>query len=178
MGKNEIDLMILGVLMAGPAHGYQIKKRIASTFGDQYPHLSDSAIYPRLINFDKEGLVKSQIQMQYNAPNKKVYQLTEAGLKKIKALAATPVKANKKITNADGDDLIIHILFFSLISREERKKIIEPFYNYSKWRRDTAIEKLEKYKSQIDKFALVLFEYGIPMGEKGLEMYQKLMDME
>jgi DNA-binding PadR family transcriptional regulator len=59
--------------------------------------------------------------MQHNAPNKKVYQLTEAGLRKIKALAATPVKVNKKITNADGDDLIIHVLFFSLISREERK---------------------------------------------------------
>jgi hypothetical protein len=72
----------------------------------------------------------------------------------------------------------MHILFFSLISREERKKVVEPFYNYFKWRRDTAIEKLEKYKSQIDKYTLVLFEYGIPIGEKGLEMYQKLMDME
>ena len=98
MGKNEIDLMILGVLRAGPAHGYQIKKRIAATFSDQYPHLSDSSVYPRLLRFDKEGLIKSQIQIQENAPNKKVYQLTEAGMQRIKELAATPVKVNKKIT--------------------------------------------------------------------------------
>jgi DNA-binding PadR family transcriptional regulator len=91
MGKNEIDLVVLGSLMAGPAHGYQIKKRIADTFGDQYLHLSDSAVYPRLIRLDKEGLIKSQMQVQNNAPNKKVYQLTEAGLQKIKELAATPV---------------------------------------------------------------------------------------
>jgi DNA-binding PadR family transcriptional regulator len=116
--------------------------------------------------------------MQYNAPNKKIYQLTNAGLQKIKALAATSVKVNKKISSADGDDLIIHVLFFSLISREERVKVIEPFYDFAKWRHDTAVEKLEKYKSQIDKFALVLFEYGIPLGKMTLEMYQQLMDME
>jgi DNA-binding PadR family transcriptional regulator len=164
--------------MAGPAHGYQIKKRITDTFGDQYPHVSDSAVYPRLLRFEKESLTKSQIQIQNKAPSKKVYHLTDAGMQKIKELAAKPVKANKKITHADLDELSIHIMFFSLISREERKKVIEPFYNYLKRRRDTAIDKLEKYKPQIDKYTLVLFEYGIPMDEKGLEMYQKLMDME
>jgi DNA-binding PadR family transcriptional regulator len=44
MGKNEIDLMVLGALLAGPAHGYHIKKRIAVSFGAQYPNLSDSAV--------------------------------------------------------------------------------------------------------------------------------------
>lgn len=37
MGKNEVDLIVLGALLGGPAHGYEVKKRIALAFGVQYP---------------------------------------------------------------------------------------------------------------------------------------------
>ena len=73
MGKNEIDLMVLGVLLAGPVHGYQIKKRMAATFVDQYPggpfaSISDSIVYPRLSRFEKEGFVKCRLEIQSKAP--------------------------------------------------------------------------------------------------------------
>ncbi len=176
MGKNEIDLMVLGVLLAGPAHGYYIKKRIAISFGAQYPNLSDSAIYPRLLRFEKEGFIKSKIEMQYNAPNKKVYQLTENGMEKIKRLVATPVQF-RKVRNTDMEDLIVHALFFSFITKEERRTIVEPFFKYTKERYDDAIAKMEKYKEQLDRFALALLESGIPLLKANMEMYKKLMEM-
>ncbi len=99
-------------------------------------------------------------------------------MEKIKKLIATPAKVNRKISNADVDDLIIHILFFSLIKKEERTKVIEPFYNFTKQRYDDVIGKMEKYKSQLDKFALLTLEYGIPLLKLNMEMYQKLMEIE
>jgi DNA-binding PadR family transcriptional regulator len=178
MGKNEVDLIVLGVLLPGPAHGYQIKRRIESTFGDQYPNLSDSAVYPRLVHFEKEGYVISQIERQTNAPNRKVYQLTATGGEEIRKLVATPIKVNRKIGNSDVDNLVIHIMFFSMITKGERRKVIEPFYNFLKQQHDAAVLKLEKYRSEGDKFAILLFEYRIPSLEIGMDMYQKLMDLE
>lgn len=178
MGKNEIDLMILGVLLRGPAHGYQIKRRIAEIFGEQYPNLSDSAVYPRLKQFNSEGVVKSKIELQYNAPNKKVYELTDVGLERIKKLVSTPVEVKKKIGNGDVDNLIIHVFFFGLISKEERRKVVEPFYNFAKQQHENAINKLEMYGSRMDKFTIVLLEYGIPSLKISMDMCQKLMDLE
>lgn len=178
MGKNEIDLMILGVLHRGPAHGYQIKKRIADIFGQQYPYLSDSAVYPRLIQFNKEGVVRSRIEVQYNAPNKRVYELTDAGLERIKELAATPVKVKREIGYGDLENLVVHVIFFGLISKEERRKVVEPFYNFTKQQYDISVDKLEKYRSQIDKFALLLLESGIPSLKINVDMCQKLMELE
>ena len=44
MRKNEIDLMVLGSLLLGPAHGYELKKRIVDSFGLLYPSLSNSVL--------------------------------------------------------------------------------------------------------------------------------------
>lgn len=114
--------------------------------------------------------------MQYNAPNKKVYQLTENGMEKIKRLVATPVQF-RKVRNTDMEDLIVHALFFSFITKEERRTIVEPFFKYTKERYDDAIAKMEKYKEQLDRFALALLESGIPLLKANMEMYKKLMEM-
>jgi DNA-binding PadR family transcriptional regulator len=104
-GKNEIDLMVLGVLTREPAHGYEVKKRIARSFGTQYPNISDSAIYPRLAQFEKVGLVESRIelQQQQGERSKNVYRLTEAVFKRVRELVATPVLVNGPVTDAKTD---------------------------------------------------------------------------
>ena len=178
MGKNEIDLMILGALTSGPTHGYDLKRRIAIAFGALHPRLSDSAVYPRLIQFEKRGLVKSKIEVQYNAPNRKIYQLMPTGIDYLKRIVATPVKTNKKITNADNDDLALHVLFFGLITKEQRRRVVEPYYNYVRGRIEDAEEKQENYKSQMDKFASLTLEYGIPLLKAELEFYKRLIDTE
>jgi DNA-binding PadR family transcriptional regulator len=178
MGKNEIDLMILGLLMQGPAHGYELKKRIAISFGTQYPNLSDSAIYPRLAQFEKEGLVEGKVEQQQGVPNKKVYRLSEAGLKRMRELAATPVNASGVISDANADDLMVHIAFFSLITKEERRKVVEPFYNYALFRYEDATQKMEKYQYVFDKFSLTLLKHGIPMLKTTLEMYRDIMEID
>ncbi len=178
MGKNEIDLMVLGVLTREPAHGYEVKKRIARSFGTQYPNLSDSAIYPRLAQFEKDGLVEGRVEQQQGVPNKKVYRLTEAGLRRVRELVATPVQATGANNDARADDLVIHIIFFALITREERRRVVEPFYHDALYRYENAVEKLEKYGNLMDKYTLTLLKYGIPGLKSSLDMYKEIMEID
>ncbi len=70
--------LLLSVLMAGPATGYDIKKIMeneVSTLLD----VSLSNLYPALNELAEEGLVTCLKVEQDNRPNKKVYELTEAG---------------------------------------------------------------------------------------------------
>ncbi len=70
--------LLLSVLMGGPATGYDIKKIMeneVSTLLD----VSLSNLYPALNELAAEGLVTFQKVEQDSRPNKKVYELTEAG---------------------------------------------------------------------------------------------------
>ena len=147
MRKNEIDLMFLGLLMQGPAHGYELKKRIAISFGTQYPNPSDSVLYHRLAQFEKEGLVTGKVEQQQGVPNKKVYSLTEAGFRRVRELVATPIQLSGNLGDAYTDELTIHIVFFKLITKEEKRKVIEPFYTLALSRYDDAKQKIDKYQT-------------------------------
>ena len=70
--------LLLSVLMSGPATGYDIKKTMendVSTLLD----VSLSNLYPALNELAEEGLVTYKKVEQDNRPNKKIYELTEAG---------------------------------------------------------------------------------------------------
>ena len=178
MGRNEVDLMVLGTLAAGPAHGYQLKKRIAASFGEQYPSISDSTIYPRLARFEKEGFVVCKLEIQSNAPNKKIYRITESGCEQIEKLAATPIELKGPVRKADANDLIVHVMFFQFISKEDRRKVVEPFLARIKEKYEDGLAKMEKFKGQLSPFPLCLLEYGVPILKNHIDFYQKLIDID
>lgn len=73
--------MVLAVLMRGPATGYDIKKEfefVLSPFLD----VSASGVYPALNDLAKEELVIYKKVEQEGRPNKKVYEVTQAGREK------------------------------------------------------------------------------------------------
>ena len=75
-------LFILRVLYEEKLHGYEITKRISEiTNGCCAP--SEGSLYPALNNFEKEGYLSSE-KMKVNGRERKVYKLTEKGLKAYK----------------------------------------------------------------------------------------------
>lgn len=70
--------LLLSVLMSGPATGYDIKKIMEQDISELLD-VSLSNLYPALNELAAEGLVTFEKVEQDNRPNKKVYQLTEAG---------------------------------------------------------------------------------------------------
>ncbi len=176
MGKNELDLMVLGALVLGPAHGYELKKRITDMFGSLYPNLSNSVIYPRLAQFQTDGYIKCKVETQPNAPSRKVYWLTEDGLKRVKQLTATPIKLTGQVQSSYNDELTVHIVFFALISKEDRRKILEPYFAYTQTRLEELEGKLEKYSATLDQFNLELLRYAVGVLQSTIDLYRRLME--
>lgn len=76
--KGELDGVVLGVLQAGPAHGYEIVKRV-KLISDGVLQVGEAKLYPCLHKLEAEGCISSQWIPQEGKPDRKVYTLTEKG---------------------------------------------------------------------------------------------------
>lgn len=70
---------LLALLATEPAHGYELKSQLERIFGEAYPAPNIGQIYVTLQRLERDGLVCSQAVMQTTRPNKRVYELTDAG---------------------------------------------------------------------------------------------------
>jgi DNA-binding PadR family transcriptional regulator len=70
---------LLALLAKEPAHGYELKARLETIFGEAYPSPNIGQIYVTLQRLERDGLVCSQDVVQTTRPNKRVYELTDAG---------------------------------------------------------------------------------------------------
>ncbi len=70
--------LLLSVLMAGPATGYDIKKILEQEVS-KIVDVTISNIYPALNELAEEGLVTFERVEQESRPNKKVYEISAAG---------------------------------------------------------------------------------------------------
>ena len=75
--KGNVDLLLLSVLAAGPAHGYAViaalRKRSEGMFD-----LPEGTIYPALHRLESNGLLSSS-WAEADGRRRRVYALTQAG---------------------------------------------------------------------------------------------------
>lgn len=76
----NVRTLCLGALIGGPATGYEIRKMFEDGQFSYFQVASLGAIYPALTRLTEEGLVTFTEQEQSARPDKKVYQLTDAGI--------------------------------------------------------------------------------------------------
>jgi DNA-binding PadR family transcriptional regulator len=81
---------ILGILQQQPTSGYDLKTRC---FDESIAHFwpADQAqIYRTLDRMSDEGWVESQVEIQQDRPNRKIYSITEAGRVELNRWLRTP----------------------------------------------------------------------------------------
>jgi DNA-binding PadR family transcriptional regulator len=76
--RGELDGIVLGVLQAGPAHGYEIVKRV-KTISEGALSVGEAKLYPCLHKLEELGCVASEWVPQEGKPARKVYTLTPKG---------------------------------------------------------------------------------------------------
>lgn len=76
----NVRTLCLGVLSAGEASGYEIKKEIGEGLFSHFIDASFGSIYPALTQLAGEGLVTVRAEEQSGKPDKKVYAITPKGL--------------------------------------------------------------------------------------------------
>jgi DNA-binding PadR family transcriptional regulator len=75
--KGHLDLLLLSVLAAGPAHGYSIITRLRTRSSGTFD-LPEGTVYPALHRLEAGGLLSSTWS-QAEGRKRRVYALTTAG---------------------------------------------------------------------------------------------------
>ena len=73
-----VELVILGLLAAGPAHGYELRLRIPEITGHGRP-VADGTLYPAIKRLTAAGLLTRQARPGRVAAPRQVLTLTPAG---------------------------------------------------------------------------------------------------
>ena len=201
LDKKEIDLVILGILMGAPLHGYMIKQAIETSYGDRYFKLSNSALYPTLAKLQKDGYIEGKRELQESVPDKKVYHITEDGRKRVVELAATPIEPS---TSPGLTDFYfkVHAVHFGLLTKEQRQKVARPLYEDARLELKDAIAKREKFGAdmkglsqmvesnpqfkeqygqyivQMTRFPRFVLDVGIGELENKVKFYEQIMEMD
>jgi len=76
--KPATEYALLGVLMAGPKHGYEILQSLETGLGPAW-NVSTSQLYVLLKRLEKEGWVSSHFQPQETRPSRRVFSLLREG---------------------------------------------------------------------------------------------------
>ena len=69
---------LLGLLMSGPKHGYDLHQEFSQELGKVW-HLGRSNLYAQIKGLEAAGWVTKEAIAQENRPPRKVYRLTPAG---------------------------------------------------------------------------------------------------
>jgi len=75
--RGQIDLLLLSVLVAEPAHGYRVIERLRERSEGTFD-LTEGTVYPALHRLERSGLLESH--WSDRAPRRRrVYAVTQAG---------------------------------------------------------------------------------------------------
>ena len=97
----SIGHVLLGVLTAGPAHGYELKREHDQSFPSAKP-LAFGQVYATLSRLERDGLVEVAESSQEGGPERTAYALTAAGERALEAWLAEPEPAGPY----PADDLV------------------------------------------------------------------------
>lgn len=106
-----VENALLGLLRREPRHGYELAREFApDTPLGEVVHLEMSMLYALLKKLERDGHVRSAMQMQGSRPPRKVFELTEDGHQALDRWLAEPVERTR--------DLRLEFLLKLYIARE------------------------------------------------------------
>src|SRR5690554_4372997 len=99
---------LLGILQAGPRHGYDLKRTYDERFGQDRP-LAYGQVYSTLARLLKNGLVEVEHEPG-DGPDRKRYAITEAGVSDVAAWLARPEKPEPYLQSALYTKVVLALL--------------------------------------------------------------------
>ena len=81
--REDLEALILSCLSTGPAHGYELSKRIRA-LSDEVLSVAEGKLYPALHALEGDGDISADWVPQGNKPPRKVYELTDQGIQTLR----------------------------------------------------------------------------------------------
>lgn len=136
----SIKSAILGILSWKPSTGYELKK-IFEDSSFMYWSGNNNQIYKALTSLENEELVTSKVIHQENSPSKKIYTITEEGLKELKEwVVSSPEAPDIKKT------FLVQLAWSDMLSDQDLSEILTKYENEIKAQ---IIMEKEKYRRSI-----------------------------
>ena len=93
-----VEYALLGLLRREPRHGYDLAREFApDTPLGEVVHLEMSMLYALLKKLERDGHVRSAMQMQGSRPPRKIFELTESGHRALDDWLAEPVERTRDL---------------------------------------------------------------------------------
>jgi transcriptional regulator len=81
---GTLDALVLKTLSWGPRHGYAIARWLEQTTGESI-RVEEGSLYPSLYRMEKRGWIEAEWGMSEIGRKAKIYKLTAAGRRQLKA---------------------------------------------------------------------------------------------
>lgn len=118
--KSTTEYVILGALMSGARHGYELMQFLGSALEAAW-RLSTSQLYVLLKRLEQEGLLESRAESQQSRPSKRVFKLTVAGRKAFLDWLDAPSEHVRDIRM----EFLCKMFFFENLSLPGAKDLVE-----------------------------------------------------
>jgi DNA-binding PadR family transcriptional regulator len=105
----SLSLTLLGLLQAGPRHGYDLKRAYDERFGHDHP-LHYGQVYATLSRLLKNGLVEFEGVEPGAGPERKRYAITEAGVTDVARWLGEPEKPEPYLQNTLYTKVVLAVL--------------------------------------------------------------------
>jgi DNA-binding PadR family transcriptional regulator len=167
---------ILGILIDGPRHGYDLKRALSPALPRQRL-MNDGILYPLLARMEKEGLVRSRVEPGDGRPDRRVFEPTAAGRRVFFDWLRGPAFEEDEVTYDFflGHPFLTKCMFFKHLSREEvRAKLAA--------QAETAAAKLEAFyriregmvERGADPLRIAILDLGVAQQREKIRWLEKL----
>jgi len=117
--RLPLEMVTLGFLLQGPAHGYDLYARVEKGLGPFW-RIGMSHLYGALKQLQREELVHSSLLPQEKRPPRKVYTITPAGREVFLAWATQPVRAVRDIRV----EFLAKLYFHRMLGLEKTEQLL------------------------------------------------------
>jgi PadR family transcriptional regulator AphA len=108
---NMIEQVLLGLLLEGAMHGYELYQALQRRVGLVYAVNHVTQLYPFLRKMRDRGWVAERVEIQAGRPNRHVYEITDRGREEFAAWLTRPVAGRREIR----DEFLAKLCFSSTV---------------------------------------------------------------
>ncbi len=147
-----LDFAILGLLMEGPRHGYELKRALGEL---GFWKVSFGSLYPALKRLEKRGAIEASA----GSGRRKSYTITDQGRETFDTLLATDPEASES-----DRAFQVRLAFLTHLPQERRVRVLQDrrkrLTTQLKTARETLVEARTSSKNP-DRYRLALMEHSM-----------------
>jgi DNA-binding PadR family transcriptional regulator len=170
--SESLEFALLGLLLQGPLHGYELRKRLMAIFGP-FRALSFSVLYPQLKKMVISQVIEAKEIGVTSRRTRIVYTITKKGMKRFEEL-------NSAVTSESWEDegFGVRFAFFSPTTTPNRVRILEGRLHRLEEKAEVLRAELKNAPAVLDKYLQEWRRFSYESLEREIAWLQEMITIE